>query len=207
MPGSAAARASISGSVSSLMAATTTSTPCARAASSSRNGNRPLPAIKPSLVLDAGVTLLLLDDTALGTLDKGHQVRHGALQFAFAPQALQRLRGIQFGCQQDAIRVLQGLQLRRGEAGTLQADAVEAIGMGLAPGRSQGEGQDVLGDGGAAAHVGMLPDTAKLMHRAERADAGVVLYGDVAGQGGAVGQDAVVADGAVVTDVGVSHDQ
>src|SRR5579883_91097 len=46
---SAAARSFISGSVSSLMAATTTSRPCARAASSSRKGKRPLPAINPSL--------------------------------------------------------------------------------------------------------------------------------------------------------------
>src|SRR5579859_2658343 len=107
MPGSAAARASISGSVSSLMAATTTSTPCARAASSSRNGKRPLPAINPNLVIDSGITLLLLDDAALGTLDEGHQVCHGPLQLAFAPQALHGLRGIQFGCQQDAVRVLQ----------------------------------------------------------------------------------------------------
>ncbi len=48
-PGSAAARSSISGEVSSLIAATTTVSPCARAASSSRNGKRPFPAMSPSL--------------------------------------------------------------------------------------------------------------------------------------------------------------
>src|ERR1700692_1870791 len=79
--------------------------------------------------------------------------------------------------------------------------------MGLALRRSQREGQDILGDGGAAAYVGVFSDTAELVYRAERADTGMVLYGDVAGQGSAVGQDAVVADGAVVTDVGVGHDQ
>ena len=45
------------------------------------------------------------------------------------------------------------------------------------------------------------------MNGAERADSGMVLYSDVASQGGAVGQNAVVADGAVVADVGVGHDQ
>ena len=49
MAGSAAARASISGSVSSRMAATTTERPWARAASSRTNGKRPLPAMSPSL--------------------------------------------------------------------------------------------------------------------------------------------------------------
>src|SRR5271154_1017802 len=49
VPGSAAARASISGSVSSLIAATTTVRPWARAASRRRKGKRPLPAIRPSL--------------------------------------------------------------------------------------------------------------------------------------------------------------
>ena len=49
MAGSAAARASISGSVSSRMAATTTERPSARAASSSTNGKRPFPAMRPSL--------------------------------------------------------------------------------------------------------------------------------------------------------------
>ena len=39
---------SISGNVSSLMAATTTSIPCARAASRTRKGKRPFPAMSPS---------------------------------------------------------------------------------------------------------------------------------------------------------------
>src|SRR6516162_3823690 len=38
----------ISGEVSSLMAATTTCSPCDLAASSTRNGNLPLPAISPT---------------------------------------------------------------------------------------------------------------------------------------------------------------
>src|SRR5579859_1202196 len=46
-PESREASSVISGSVSSLMATTTTLSPLARAASSTRKGNRPLPAIKP----------------------------------------------------------------------------------------------------------------------------------------------------------------
>src|ERR1700733_3037442 len=51
MSGSVAARELISGSVSSLMAATTTVRPWARAASSRRKGKRPLPAIRPSFCI------------------------------------------------------------------------------------------------------------------------------------------------------------
>src|SRR5580692_10605212 len=51
MSGSAAARALMSGSVSSMMAATTTVRLCARAASSRRKGKRPLPAIRPSFCI------------------------------------------------------------------------------------------------------------------------------------------------------------
>src|SRR5208283_5308834 len=43
--------------------------------------------------------------------------------------------------------------------------------------------------------------------RAERADDGVLLDGDVAGQRGGVGQDAAVSDLAVVADVHVGHDE
>ena len=40
----------ISGNVSSLAATIVTSWPCARAASSTRNGNRPFPAMSPSFI-------------------------------------------------------------------------------------------------------------------------------------------------------------
>src|SRR6202167_181964 len=128
IPGSAAARASISGSVSSLMAATTTSAPCARAASSSRNGKRPLPAIRPSLVISSGFILpLLLDHAPLGTLDKGHQVSHAVFRLTFASQAFQGLGGVELGCQQDPVGVLQGTQLLGAEARALGAEPVQAI--------------------------------------------------------------------------------
>ena len=79
MPGSAAARASISGSVSSLMAATTTSDAVsARGVEQQKRkaavaGDQTQPGDRLQ-----GVTLLLLDDAALGTFDKGDQVSHAA---------------------------------------------------------------------------------------------------------------------------------
>src|SRR5580693_911864 len=121
-PGSAAARVSISTSVSSLMAATTTSTPCARAASSSKKGNRPLPAIRPSLVIGSDFTPLLLDHAPLGTLDERNQVGHAVVQLTLTPQAFQGLRGIQLGRQQDAISMLQSSQLRLTKTGPFQPD-------------------------------------------------------------------------------------
>ena len=49
---------SISGNASSLIAATTTSYPCALAASSTRKGNLPFPAMSPSFSLWAGMKAL-----------------------------------------------------------------------------------------------------------------------------------------------------
>ena len=68
-------------------------------------------------------------------------------------------------------------------------------------------GEDVLGDGGSSADVGVAADAAVLVHRAERADDGVVLHRDVAGERGGVGEDAAVADVGVVADVHVGHDE
>src|SRR6185437_3676470 len=53
----AAPRDSISGKVSSLIAATTTSNPCAFAASRTRNGNFPFPAMRPSFFIAPHVEL------------------------------------------------------------------------------------------------------------------------------------------------------
>src|SRR6202044_2820419 len=81
------------------------------------------------------------------------------------------------------------------------------VSVGIPLGGGQGVGENILGDGGSATNVGVLPYTAELMHGAERTHTGMVLDSDVAGQGSAIGQDAVAADGAVVPDVGVGHDQ
>ena len=61
----ASAAATRAGSASSLMATTVTGRPCACAASRTRKGNRPLPAISPSGSAWAS-TLLVRDDRVVG---------------------------------------------------------------------------------------------------------------------------------------------
>ena len=78
--------------------------------------------------------------------------------------------------------MLQGSQLRVAKAGALQSNSIEAVGVGIAFGRRQRVGQNILGNGGAPADVGILADTAVLVHRAERTDTCMVFDGDVAGQ-------------------------
>src|SRR5436309_10833296 len=80
---------SISGNASSLMAATTISIPWLRAASRTRNGNFPLPAISP----------YLLDDSTIGRLDEIQHDFHFRRD-AFLPDRLERLARIELGSQQ-----------------------------------------------------------------------------------------------------------
>src|SRR5271170_4603372 len=97
MAGSAAARASISGSVSSMSAATMTSSPWARAASRSRKGKRPLPAMRPSFFAGSeaeSAGMGLLQDSALRLLDELDEVGHVFGGQAFALQPFDGLRGI-----------------------------------------------------------------------------------------------------------------
>src|SRR5277367_3764679 len=114
-PVSAAARVSISGSVSSLSAATTTSSPWARAASSRRKGKRPLPAIRPSL---RGYVMVFLppfrevrermghpdhvsfQHSALGAFDELHEVGDVLRLDALFLELLDRLRGVHL-CRQQ----------------------------------------------------------------------------------------------------------
>src|SRR5580698_7006994 len=124
---SEAARWSISGAVSSRMAATTTESPCARAASSSRNGKRPLPAMRPSF--------MLFDNPTLAAFDKPHQQRH-VLAFEL-PHLCNCLRRIHLRRQQQPECLLQPLQPFRRKAAPREADLVDAEGLVLPPRRSQ----------------------------------------------------------------------
>src|SRR5271154_1244145 len=111
------ALAASSGDASSLMAMTAMSMPCCRAPSSTRNGNRPLPAIKPhpvaesfvsaveiALGMDGTVSGTLLDDAALGAFDELDQFLHvrGAAESFL--HFFERLRGIELRAQQQAVR-------------------------------------------------------------------------------------------------------
>ena len=106
----------IPGSASSRIPITVTSCPKLRAASSARNGNRPLPAIRPMRIVDcllrevAGPTGLLVDsywlhalggpakiDTALGSPDEFHKIHYlRTLQRRIGLDAAQRARRVEF---------------------------------------------------------------------------------------------------------------
>src|SRR5271168_3071170 len=98
MPESVAARLSISGSVSSLMAETTTSAPWARAASSRRKGKRPLPAMSPSFMVPR-----LLQNSAFGAFDELDQISDVVRCDALVFELLDSLRRVHPGRQQQAV--------------------------------------------------------------------------------------------------------
>src|SRR5580698_118762 len=200
-PGSAAARVFISGSVSSLIAATTTSSPCARAASSSRKGKRPFPAINPSLITE------LLQHSTLRLRDKLHQIGDILRSDALAPELFQSLRGVHLRSQQILIRMLNCPQPCAIEASPLQAYFIQPVSMRLPPGRGQRIRQHVLRNGGSTACLGIFANPTELMHLVERAHRGVVLNGHMPGQSRCVGQNAMVADHAVVPDMRVRHNE
>ena len=75
----AAPRPSIRGEVSSLMAATTTSAPCARAASSSSKGKLPLPAINPSFCPFGPFSFAIILNNALQQASIAPQTHHNYL--------------------------------------------------------------------------------------------------------------------------------
>src|SRR5438105_8621843 len=162
------------------MAATMTSCPCARAASSTSSGKLPLPAMRPSLErivrrqsfsrqkLYKGRSALL-DHAALGGFYEADQLLHVVAEFTFGAQLGDGLRSIELGIQQQAIGVMDLLQPLRGESAPLQAESIHAVGFGLARRGCLGKGQDVAGDSAPAADVRMRADADKLMHRAKRA--------------------------------------
>src|SRR5438876_5246838 len=109
---------SISGNVSSLMAATTISIPWLRAACSTRKGNLPFPAMRP----------YLLDDSTFGF---PNEVQNG-LNFRRIELGLDRvdcLCGIQFRLEQQPKRFPDVLNLLRSEALSFQTEHVGTIGL------------------------------------------------------------------------------
>src|SRR2546423_5203904 len=109
---------SMSGKVSSLMAATTISIPWLRAASSTRKGNFPFPAIRP----------YLLDDATFGALDE-FENRFGLRRGCPRLQLFHCLRCVQFRLQQKPEGTFDFLNLFRGETFSLQADQVRTVGL------------------------------------------------------------------------------
>src|SRR5271170_3340287 len=222
MPESVAARLSISGSVSSLMAATMTSAPRARAASSRRKGKRPLPAIRPSLPGEVMVFFppfrkvrermghpdpVSLQHSALGAFDELHEVGDVPRLDALFLELLDRLRGVHLCRQQQSICALDGAQAALIEAPAFESNFIQTVCVGFPLRGSQGEWKHILGDRGSTAGVSVPADAAVLVNLVERADGGVVLDYDVTGERGGIGQDAAIPDHAVMSNVRVSHDE
>src|ERR1051325_7804373 len=107
---------SISGKVSSLIAATTMSIPWLRAASSTRKGNFPFPAIRP----------YLLDNATIGAFD---EIQNGLNLRRAGPglQLLHCLRCVQFRLEENTKCRLDVLELLRGETLSLQTDHIRTI--------------------------------------------------------------------------------
>src|SRR5271165_2869463 len=184
-----------SGEASSLMAMTAMSMPCWRAPSRTRNGKRPLPAIRPhpavesvavASALEAASDMAervegtLFDDAALGgfnELDEFLHIRGVAERFL---HFLEGLRGVEFGAQQQAVGAFQRVQTLGRESFALQANSVDAVAGGLALGDHAGKRRNVLRDDGGSADVGVTADAAELVHGRECADGGEIFHGDVA---------------------------
>src|SRR5271166_5961318 len=131
-----------SGEASSLMAMTAMSMTCWRAPSRTRNGKRPLPAIRPhpavesvavASALEAASDMAervegtLFDDAALGgfnELDEFLHIRGVAERFL---HFLEGLRGVEFGAQQQAVGAFQRVQTLGRESFALQANSVDAV--------------------------------------------------------------------------------
>ena len=149
----------------------------------------------------------LLDDAALAVGDEVGEVGYVfacvARSDGFADGG-EGVCGVEFGGEQGAVGGAELFELLRSKALALETYFVKAVGVVVALDGGEGVGQDVLGDRGASADVGVAADAAELVHGTEGADCGVVFDDDVAGECGGVGEDAAVADLRVVANVGVA---
>ena len=94
---------------------------------------------------------------------------------------------------------------RRRQPGAPDADIVEAAhGVGLI---DQGEGHDILADGGEPPDHRPPADTHELMDRTVARDEGVIADLDMAGQQRPVADHHIVANHAVVGDMGGGHEE
>src|SRR5208282_1840719 len=149
----------------------------------------------------------LLYYPSLRRLHEADQHLHILAAVGLGLQLGERLRGVELGGEQNLISVMDPADALAAEAAAFEADFVQPEGVGVAFGRGEREGQNILRNGSAAPDVGMRADAHELVDRAERSDHGPVFHGYVAAQGRSVREDGVVADHAVVRDVGVGHDQ
>src|SRR5712692_1430416 len=213
-----AATRSSSGEASSRTAITAMSMPRLRAPSSTRNGKRPLPAMRPQRspaevgsreaeVSAPGVMGRLLRQTALSGFDEADKLFDVGRAVERDAHLLERLRRVQLRAQEQPIGLLDHADALGVEPAALQANRVHAEAARLALGDHQRKRRHVLRDHGRSPDVGVAPDAAVLVHGTERAQAGVVFDRHVAGKRGAVGKDGVVAHAAIVCDVRIGHEE
>src|SRR5882724_5958559 len=138
------------GSASSLMAITAISIPWLRAACSTRNGKRPLPAISPQLFRLEMLVVMeyagLFHNAALGSFDKFDQLANIVRVGKIAAQRGQRLRGIQLGSQQSAKSALQCFHAFRRKTAAFQPDGICAQGFSVTFSDDARKRRHVLGD-------------------------------------------------------------
>src|SRR6185436_2211226 len=168
--GARAATSASSGNVSSWRPTTVTSWPAPRAASSTRKGKRPFPAIKPrrmSFVRDhflGAAGRATKDHATLRRADEVDQVLHlGAGERLVLFDLLQRPRRVQLRLQQVAERTLDlGDDVER-EAAAHQADRVGAVDARRAAADRPRKRQRVLGHHRVAADERVAADAAELV--------------------------------------------
>ena len=147
-----------------------------------------------------------LDHAPLGGLDELEQVVDLLVTAELVADARDRLAGVEPRREQSLHRLPQAAARLRLHPLAPEPDRVEAVaGRLLADGLDVRQG--VHGEHRVAADVGVAADPGELVHGAEGADRGVVVHGDVAGEGRVVGEHAAVADVAVVGHVAVRHEQ
>src|SRR5258707_7397958 len=127
------AERSSSGAASSFSAITAISMPWLRAPSRTRNGNRPLPAIRPhpavlvsALAMNA-YRLALLHNSAFRRLDEANQLLHVfgiAQRFAHFRE---RLAGVHLRARQQTKRARQNLHALLGKSFALEPNGVDSV--------------------------------------------------------------------------------
>ncbi len=126
----------------------------------------------------------LLDDAALAVGDEVGEVGYvfacAASGDGFADGG-EGFGGVELRGEKGAVGGAEFFELLRGEAFSFEANFIQAVGVVVALDGGERVRQYVLGNGGAAADVGVAAYATELVDGAEGADYGVVFDGDVTG--------------------------
>src|SRR5258708_11928420 len=177
------------------------------APSRTRNGNRPLPAIRPhptALVSALAMNLYrsrLLHNPAFRRLDEANQLLY---IFRLAKQLAhfrERLAGVHLRAQQQAKRARQNLKPRLRKSLALETDGIDAVTLRFALRHHARKRRHILRNHRGCPDVGIAADAAKLMHRRLKSDRNVVLYGHMSRERRAVHKQSMVTNVAIVPHV------